>query len=461
MSDIMYPIIPFQYIAWKGKTFHQIIASIQKNKNNAAILRPNQLRHPLPLNIYRKEIASKYPTNCNPRISTKITDIDMPGGSQVSMSISNIYRNGLANTLDITYPNNTTEIPGLCQEKCIWPAENALRRVRSSGMIKKKFDVNKNNDTYSTSNYQYLVSRNKTIKQNEYNYIRQGDSGVTPGSGLSKSNIYSPAGLSHCYQPLINSTNGNNYFDYVWIYDTTPPPAIPVTIGNTYRVTIPDGLYNIESLNILFQNTMSQNGHYLLNGAQSKVFLLTLSYNTTNKLVLLIGNSISYSNVCADIIISGSTYTSPNPSSNPDWYNDILNNNSVVFASSFVIPDTSLQTVLGFIAGTYTGTQSSNIHPCISPNYVELYYKPNNPEFGVQGAVDSSTLIHRKKYNTINTSASQTAGSFGQSAANALSYGVSENPYTTKTQAGYPLTLTPSINKNNGEISCQKHIYRL
>jgi len=442
----MYPIIPFQYIAWKGKTFHQIIASIQKNKNNAAILQPDQLRKPLPLNIYRKEIASKYPTNCNPRISTKITDIDMPGGSQVSMN--NTYANGLANTLDITYPNNTTEIPGLCKENCVWPAQNALRRVRSSGMIKKKFDINKNNDTYSTSNYQYLVSRNKTIKQNEYNYIRQGDSGLTPGSGLSKSNIYSPAGLSHCYQPQINSANGNNQFSYNWID------------GTSNFVFIPDGLYNVESLNVVLHNTMTTNGHYFINNYDVKLFLLTISYNTTSRSVLLISNSISYANTGADIV-AGTDIIGPIPGGQPSWYIDFVTNSSTIYTASYFIPDTSIQNILGFIAGTYTGTVTSNMKPCIAPNYVELYYKPNNPEFGVQGAVDSSTLIHRKKYNTINTAASQTAATFGNSAANALAYGVSENPYTTKTQAGYPLTLTPSINKNNGVISCQKHIYRL
>ena len=110
---------------------------------------------------------------------------------------------------------NKTERPGSCAA-CFSPQIDARRRVRSSGMIKRKFDLNKNNDTYYTSSNQYLVSRNRTFQQNQYNYIRQGDTSVKPGSALSRNNLYSAGGLSHCKQQMISAANNNNIFTYTW-----------------------------------------------------------------------------------------------------------------------------------------------------------------------------------------------------------------------------------------------------
>ena len=87
----------------------------------------------------------------------------------------------------------------------------------------------------------------------------------------------------------------------------------------------------------------------------------------------------------------------------------------------------------------------------VSNNYVAIYYKPNNYQFAQQGAVTSSSLVARKKYDTINTAASKTASDYGNAAANALAYGTSES-YTVKTKTGYPASKTPTFPKYTDQM---------
>lgn len=434
-------------IKWKGKTMRQLIPTIQlnydiyTNKNLPKVLTLSQLRRPLPLKIYRKEIAIVAPPNCNARVSTKITDLDMPGSTVFSETKT--YTTGLALSAASEFTTIQGENPGSCTS-CFSPVIDAKRRCRSAGMIPKKFNVNNNNSSYSTSTNQYLVSRNRTIKQNEYNYIRQGNSGLEPGTGLSKSNIYSPSGLSHCYQPQISAANNNNVFQYMWID------------GATYTVTIPDGLYDVNGLNNAFQTVMLNNKHYfILISTGAPIFLLSFSYNTSSNTVLIkteitpvYRNTNSYSGAVYSVPIGNTWATlywvvSPVP---------IFPANTT---SLIILSTNTFQNIVGFIPGTYAGPSNNSVlKPKISTNYVTLYYKPSNPEFGVQGAVDSSTYMHRRKYNTITNAAASTASVFSSSTANALSYGVSEVPYTAKAKKGYSVNNYPVINKYTGKLEC-------
>jgi hypothetical protein len=156
-------------ISWKGKTFNQISASIKKNASistsngatTGTIFLPN------PLKIYRKEIASPFDADrCNVRTSVKINDFEIPNGTITNSS--GLTNNGLVNTIDTVLPNNTCEEPGTCLA-FLSPSENAKRRIRSSGMIQKKYD-SMNNPKYYTNNNQYLVSRKMTQQQNRFHY---------------------------------------------------------------------------------------------------------------------------------------------------------------------------------------------------------------------------------------------------------------------------------------------------
>ena len=81
-----------------------------------------------------------------------------------------------------------------------------------------------------------------------------------------------------------------------------------------------------------------------------------------------------------------------------------------------------------------------------------MNYKPNNSQFGVQGAVSSSNLILRKKYDTITDVASKLQSAYGSATANALAYGVPSNGYTIKDKLGYPMKKTPTFSKYSDEM---------
>lgn len=430
-----------RYVSWKGKTLDQVVPRVQKNKNNQFNMQVQQFMQAQPLKLYRKEIASKPSEVCNTRTSIKIDSLNMPGSTHVSESPYNNAGNGLVGTLNINEPTTTSENPPACGDACIFsPEMNARRRVRSAGMIPKKYNVHKNNDQYHTSTKQYLVSRNRTIKQNEYNYIRKGNSGVEPGTGLSKSNIYSPAGLSHCYQPEVAESHNNNHFQYLWLD------------GVTYDVFIPDGKYDVESLNQIFRNQMTVNKHYYIDSAGEKVFLMNISYNNLTEQVILYATP----DVLQDTYPAPS-YTVPAATS---WLASVPY--VAPGANTFIIIlNNQFSKLLGTLPGQYgSGSSYSQMRPDITQNYVAIHYKPSNPGFGVQGAVDSSTRIHRRKYNTINDVAHSMGTAYGSGTANAMAYGVSETPYSLKQQKGYENTATPIIKPDGTLCMKQKLIYR-
>jgi hypothetical protein len=467
MISTSYPMgFPTKYTTWKGKTFFQIVASIQKNTNNAPSLNVHQLFRPLPLKIYRKEMSNirdePFPKNCNSRISVKIFDFDTPGNNIVSRTDKTYYSDNLVNTLDIN-PTTLSAENGLCNttETCfLSPQNNARKRCRSSGMIPRKFNINKNNDTYATSTLQYLVSRNRTIKQNEYAYIRKGNSGIVPGPGLAASNVYSPGGLSHCWQPIISIENNNNIFYYVW------------ADGVQYTATIPNGKYDINALNQAFQTVQLKNKTYLVGPSSTNVFLMNFGYDTNTQSVVL------YAGVSSQTSCISLGYTAPGLP-NMTWavlptaglvnfpVNDptpaVPNPNYTIGATYFIIPQgTNFSNLIGFPPGLYFGGSSeSSFKPEITTNYVPLYYKPNNPEFGVQGAVDASTRLQRLKYNTITTGAQGIRSAYGNAAANALAYGVSDQAYTIKSAEGDKVIYTPVVNPRSGQLCRSQHIYRL
>ena len=455
----LYPMgFPQKEFGWKGSSFSQVIATIQYNKKNAPKLTPQRLRKALPLNLYRKEIhnisGQNYPKNCSTRISMKIADFDRPGNNIVSENQQTYYSNGLVATLDIN-PTTLSSENGKCNNiaaTCgLSPQNNAKKRCRSAGMIPRKFDTRRNNDVYASSTQQYLTSRNRTIKQNEFNYIRKGSSGIIPGPGLAASNIYSPAGLSHCSQPYISAANNNNTFQYIWIDRTT------------YNVTIPDGVYDIAGLNQVFQTAQIQNKTYFIDSNNNKITLLNISYDTRTNATVIYTGTITYR---SDYVAAGTwattwqsgNYTGPisNPIPNPAISGYTLG------VTYFIVPNTLFSNLIGFATGTYySGIIETSFTGLIQPKYVTLYYKPNNPGYGVQGAVDASTRIHRLKYNTITTGANGIRSAYGNAAANALAYGVSEQAYTVKTIVGDKYIYTPVINPRTGAICKKQYIFRM
>ena len=427
-------------IHWKGQTFEQIQSIIRKNDpsgENANIkFRAN------PLKIYRREIASNESSNCNVRTSTKIDIFNQPNGTIINSSATN--KNGLVNTIDNNIPNNTCETNENCSV-ILSPEENARKRVRSSGMIRKKYDASRDTSSYYTSSKQYLASRNLTFQQNQYNYIRMGDASAKPGSNLASNNLYSPNGLNHCKKYFVGEGVS---FGYKWID------------GNDFTVEITSGYYYVNEINDLFKKVMIENNHYYTKNQVGLnadpyhdvlTFLLNISYDNTNNVLQL--QSFRTDNAIhpdeSYTIPSDATWTKPE-SSAPQF-------------PQFVIPANILQNAFGITSASYPSDQTSNateifqifsstVTPDLQPNYKPLHYKPNNPQFGQQGAVSSGDLITRRRYNSITNSAASYRNTLGQSVANALAYGVPANGYTIKDKIGYPLKQTPTFSKYSDEM---------
>jgi len=461
------------YIPWKGKTLTQITSLFKKNVadmsfniGNANLFRAN------PVRLHRREIATPVDNvSCQSRVSSSIDVFNQPNGSIINSSTT--IQSGLVNTLDDTFPNNTCEKPGSCityvaangqTVGLLSASDNAKRRVRSSGIIKKQFDISKNNDTYCTTTKQYLNARNISFQQNQYNFIRQGNSQAKPGSSLSSANVYSPNGINHCKRYKIVTDVS---FQYQWID------------ANFYTVDVPEGYYTVDDINALLQKTMAANFHYYIvtsshninetvffNNSylnnQNIIFLLNIAYNSVSnqvELQALKANNVIFSDAYLSISRSA-TWSTP----------------SVTVVPGFYILDNVFQNAIGFTPGHYpadiitsttenTQTTLSNqvfvssSTPGIQPLYVPINYKPNNPQFGQQGAVSSSSRILRAKYNSITNSTNGYANAYGKSVANALAYGVPENGYTVKDKLGYPNKKTPLFGHGEAKSTC-KYIYR-
>lgn len=85
-----------------------------------------------------------------------------------------------------------------------------------------------------------------------------------------------------------------------------------------------------------------------------------------------------------------------------------------------------------------------------------VIFKPNNREYSVQGAVDSSTRIEKLKLNTINTNANSLRTAFGNEAASACRFnGSSDTPFFLKNKYQPPIcsqTNTVSMYRQNKRI---------
>jgi hypothetical protein len=81
-----------------------------------------------------------------------------------------------------------------------------------------------------------------------------------------------------------------------------------------------------------------------------------------------------------------------------------------------------------------------------------MHYKPSNNRFATQGGVSSGDMTARVKYESITQNALIASAALGSQVGNAMAYGVSEQVYTAKNKMGYPVTMTPVIDKYTGEL---------
>lgn len=98
-----------------------------------------------------------------------------------------------------------------------------------------------------------------------------------------------------------------------------------------------------------------------------------------------------------------------------------------------------------------------NPHPCKNGTGASpVIFKPNNHQYSIQGAVDSSTRIEKLKLSTINTNANSLRTAFGNEAASACRFtGSGDTPYFLKNKYQPPIcsqTNTVSMYRQNKRI---------
>lgn len=427
---------------WKGRTFQQISCGIKYNNGNLNTNSNNDyLFKSMPSKGYRKEIASQN-VNCNPRTSIKIEDLNMPGGS--NFNNINPNTNALVNTQIINYDNNNCQHPNIDNTHCMDVhsiESNALRRVRSSGMTKKKYDIDGKNNYFSSAK-EYLNNRNISFNKNQYFNLAIGDSTKTPGQLETVNNVYKPSGINHCPKFELKTTVTFEYSAFG---------------GANQTVTLNPGYYDVLKLNSILQSSMILNGLFWesISPPGNKVFLINFTYDFANQKVKLESHKLSTSIVTTN----SSNYNPPTGTINLSpafeyFYIDL--SNSLDFANLIGFQDSSYPSISDISNQnnpTVFITNSINT-PLIKDNYTPIYYKPSNSKFSVQGAVSSGDLITRKKYDTITTVGSSYRSAFGEPTANALAYGVSSYGYTIKDKIGYPIKKTPVISKSGDLLQC-------
>jgi hypothetical protein len=442
-------------ISWKGRTINQITSTIQKNGNPSSTVTGDIIFRAMPLKIYRRELAANLPSSntCqNSRISSSINEFNMPGGYVLSKSATNPDRFGQFNILESSATGNLNETYGCNGPNSSYNCaeNNARRRCRSSGIIKRVYDPARSELAYFTNSNQYLVSRSKTFSQNQYRHARPNDISIVTNPLQSKE-TYSPNGISHCPKAYIAA--GSNVFYYYWI-DASGAAGDFSSTEKRYTVTIPPGNYDIHTLNAVFETTMFQNSHYFIyTNTHSNVFLMKFIYNNTNNCVeIQTFSSASVSDVAKYSLPRVAVWTRP----------------SVDVVPVYSIPATGIRNVIGFSSGFYPNVAAnssanitlngaaygalSNLPHTIYPHYSIMYYKPSNDRFATQGGVSSSDMTQRVKYETISRNGLAYSTTLGSQVGSAMSYGVSDQVYSLKDKIGYPLTLTPVIDKYTGEM---------
>jgi len=116
----------------------------------------------------------------------------------------------------------------------------------------------------------------KTLILNSTNLVADGNNNKLiyrfPNSVLFKKSQIAFAGCSMYYSWFnITSSLGNNTFSYNW--------RNGAGVATNYTITIPDGLYEISTLNQYLQFTFIQNGHYLVNSSGQNVYYAQFSIN--------------------------------------------------------------------------------------------------------------------------------------------------------------------------------------
>jgi hypothetical protein len=349
------------------------------------------------------------------------------------------------------------------QTKITSAEDNARRRVRTAGMIPRKFrnQGDTGDSVFKPSYHQYLHSRVKSFDQNQYNYLREGNKTAVPGDNLSMSNVYASNSLNPYAKLLISESKGNHQFSYQWIDRTE------------YAVVLGDGYYDAADLqNAVNQALVSNRTYFVNNYTKENVYPISIFFDSLEKrMVIQCRNSSSFLDTAMFSKPSGAHWSLPYITGRIDL--SAFNASSGVFLVPQLRVGPKFGAVIGLAAGNYpersvesqkTGTAVVystdqvfyGAHPSIGPNFKPIYYKPNNPGFATQGAVTAGDRVTRLKYNTITKASSSFRTAYGSQteSANSYVYSIGNSAYGGSKTKHYKDIATPIFNPVNGQMEC-------
>ena len=142
-------------VKWKSHTFQEVVSTLQKNTNTST--QTKSFFRATPLKHYRRNIGrtndseALISSNTERQSVTIATVMEQPGGA-VNTTVPICLNNGVGITMDQNITYNTYE-KGLCSTVCVSQPSNALKRVKSAGMIRSR--------AYNVNSYQYLDCVNR------------------------------------------------------------------------------------------------------------------------------------------------------------------------------------------------------------------------------------------------------------------------------------------------------------
>jgi hypothetical protein len=246
----------------------------------------------------------------------------------------------------------------------------------------------------------------RTLVLNQTNIVADGQNNKLvynfPNSVLFKDSYIAVSSISLYYSWFnITSALGNNTFSYTWVSGATT---------TTYAVTIPDGIYEIATLNQYLQFVFLTNGHYLLNSTGQNVFYAEFLVNPSRYAVQI--NTFLFPTALPTGYTNPAGLTFPTNTFNPS-----------------IIIGTTLGLLLGFATGVTTNQNTSN------------GYTPPSPQ----------TYIAKSAIGTLSYLSTSAPNVQPNSSILIASSGV-DNPYAQPTSIIY--SLTPSVAV--GEIISEK-----
>lgn len=229
----------------------------------------------------------------------------------------------------------------------------------------------------------------KTIILNSSNIVRDGQNNKMiykfPNSVQFKKSTIAFAGCSIYYSWFnITSTLSNKTFSYNWIDGAG--------VATTYTITIPDGLYEISTLNEYLQFIFIQNGHYLVDSAGDNVYYAEFIVNPSRYAIQI--NTFSFPTALPALWSNPAGVAFPPQTFNPvitlpSKINEILGY-TAGFATDQNLNNAYVPPVSDYVSKLANGTLSyiSTTAPNVQPNSSLLFSMSN-----IDNAYSSPTSI--------------------------------------------------------------------